>query len=91
MSAPPRAGQSVWIGVPGTGRFTRLDFAAIGDSSVAFILKRIPPGDKPPVLVVPGDVVIAGNTRIVEADTLGTARAVPGASRNVGTLTLHGP
>lgn len=85
------AGQSVWIGIPGTGRFTRLDFPATGDSSVAFILERVPPGDQPLVLVVPGDVVIAGNAQTVDADTLGTAKAVPGTSSNVGTLTLRGP
>ena len=79
------AGQAVWIGVPGTGRFTRLDFPAIGDSSVAFILDRVPPGDNPLVLVVPGEPGVS-STGFVQPYALGSAKVPPGGSGDVGIL-----
>jgi hypothetical protein len=82
------AGQAVWIGVPGTDAFTRIDIPATGGSSVPFALYGIPVGKHPLVLVVPGEVGTASNLQFVKADTLGTASAGPGARVDMGTLVL---
>lgn len=85
------AGESIWIGIPGTGRFTRLDFPATGDSSVPFLLDRVPSGEIPLVLVRPDEATISGNGLVVAADSLATVSTAPGAAGNAGTLTFIEP